>query len=59
EQSKSAVKYPVHRAIATTTQIISDNAAAIFSRTVTPEEGVAKMAKEVQAAIDEYNATMK
>lgn len=59
EQSKSAVKYPIHRALATTTQIISDHAATIFLKEVTPEEGVAAMAKDVQDAIDEYNETQK
>ena len=56
DQSKSAVKYPIHRALASTMQAISDNASAIFSRTTTPEDGVARMAEEVQTIIDEYNA---
>jgi multiple sugar transport system substrate-binding protein len=59
EQSKSAVKYPVHRALSNTMQAMSDNASAIFSKQVSPEEGTANMAKDVQNAIDEYNATMK
>ena len=56
DQSKSAVKYPIHRALASTMQAISDNASAIFSRTTTPEDGVARMAEDVQTVIDEYNA---
>lgn len=58
EQGVSSVRFPSHRPLATTISIMSDYAGQIFSKELTPEEGVAAMAEAIIEAVAEYRADM-
>lgn len=58
EQGVSSVRFPSHRPLATTISIMGDYAAKIFSKEMTPGEGVAEMAEAIIEAVAEYRADM-
>lgn len=58
EQGASSVRFPSHRPLATTISIMGDYAAKIFSKEMTPGEGVAEMAEAIIEAVAEYRADM-
>lgn len=58
EQGVSSVRFPSHHPLATTISIMGDYAAKIFSKEMTPGEGVAEMAEAIIEAVAEYRADM-